>query len=208
MSESLIVGTVLSAPEAGWQRILNTTTTNGFAYTNFSAGSNANFSSGTQYFTTPGDTTVIAAGAGITINFTGTKIRILGAINNNGYPFIGSVFIDNQYYGQLYYTDNLPSMTYQMVLFEKLGLKDGLHSLFIKIETNSYRFFFDSIDIEDTAVVSSHTYATLNQLLYNNLVEGNIDFYNTLFSADENTILSCRYSMKDNTSIGIFHPRK
>ena len=35
MSESLIVGTVLSAPEAGWQRINNTTTTNGFSYTKF-----------------------------------------------------------------------------------------------------------------------------------------------------------------------------
>lgn len=205
MSESLIVGTVLSAPEAGWQRINNTTTTNGFSYTNFSSGSNANFSSGTQYFTTPGDTTLIAAGAGITINFTGTKLRILGAINNNGYPFVASVFIDNEYYGQLFSNATLPNMTYQLVLFEKLGLKDGLHSLYIKIETNSYRFFFDSIDIEDGAVVSSHTYAMLNQQLYNNRVEGDIDFYNTLFNADENTVLSCKYSMRDNTSLGIFH---
>ena len=118
MSESLIVGTVLSAPEAGWQRINNTTTTNGFSYTNFSSGSNANFSSGTQYFTTPGDTTLIAAGASITINFTGTKLRILGAINNNGYPFVASVFIDNEYYGQLFSNATLPNMTYQLVLFD------------------------------------------------------------------------------------------
>lgn len=202
MSESLI-GKVLATPETGWKRCYNNAT---FIYSGFSSGSDSNFSSGIDYYTSTTANNYVTSGATVTINFTGTKLRVISLLSNTSEeskPYVVSVFIDGQYCGQLY-DKLLTTWQYKTVTFENTDLDEGLHTLLLKVESTSYRFWFDSIDIGEDETVSTYSSTTLNQVLWDKFADNNTPLY-TALKDDTSTVIGCKYSYNNKTSIGTFH---
>ena len=164
-----ILGTVLTTAETGWKRIYNNDPA--FVYTNFLTDSDGNFSSGVDYYTTALNASNKAItnatldsnnhanrAAEIRINFTGTKLRIINTLPNSAQedkPYIGSVYIDGTYYGQLYSAIQTNIWQNRTVTFENTELSDTSHLLQIVLEPGSYRYWFDSIDVDTNSVITS-----------------------------------------------------
>ena len=148
----LKLGQILATPDKGWQRIYNNNAN--FTYTGFASGGDGNFSSGYDYYTSTTDGSVIGSTVTeIRINFSGPRLRIINLMTNNSASsnktYSVSVFIDGKNYGKLY--DN-PSANwvYKTVTFGVDDLSNGMHSLILRVNSDSTRFWFDSIDIGDT----------------------------------------------------------
>ena len=197
-----ILGTVLTTAETGWKRIYNNNPA--FVYTNFLTASDGNFSSGVDYYTTALNTSggVITnatldsnnhanRAAEIRINFTGTKLRIINLLPNSAEevkPYIGSVYIDGTYYGQLYSEIKTNTWQYRTVTFENTELSDTSHLLQIVLEPGSYRFWFDSIDVDTNSVITSgKSSAEFDEFIQKN--------YNKIINnIKDRDILTCKYT--------------
>ncbi|MEC0229312.1 Kelch repeat-containing protein [Paenibacillus alba] len=130
------VGQPLTSPEAGWQRI-DETDPNIFwssAPTRFTGLSG--FYNGT-------DSGINGIDGFIRFNFNGTQVRIMSAMFSNKSNSI-SVKIDGVNYGKF---SEYSSNTNQVLLFEKTGLKNELHTVELKNNTSNW-MELDSIDID------------------------------------------------------------
>lgn len=93
-------------------------------------------------------------GGSATLNFTGTNIRWIGV--NTRYAGITNVYIDNNLVANV---DGYASSTrYQRVLFERLGLSDGPHTIRLEVSGNlnpSARYGYTYLDAFAYGSVSS-----------------------------------------------------
>ena len=207
-----ILGTVLTTAETGWKRIYNNDPA--FVYTNFLTDSDGNFSSGVDYYTTAlnaynGAITNATLdsnnhanrAAEIRINFTGTKLRIINLLPNSAEeakPYIGSVYIDGTYYGHLYSEIKNNTWQYRTVTFEKTDLSDTSHLLQIVLEPGSYRFWFDSIDVDTNSVITSGK----SSAEFDEFIKKNYDkIINNIKDGD---ILTCKYTYSSPLNPGAF----
>ena len=210
---SASIGAQLTAAETGWKRILNNNSA--FVYTNFLSGNDSNFSSGVDYYITALNT----SNGGITqatldsnghdhrigeikINFTGTKLRIISLLSNSAEEskiYNCSVYIDGKYYGQLYDEIKTKVWQYRTLTFEKTDLPEGNHLLYIVVESSSYRFWFDSIDIDENATV----YKPDTSIEFDDYIE-DIDIVNAFSNVTDGDILTCNYTYGSPAYLGQF----
>ena len=210
---SASIGAQLTAAETGWKRIGNNNAA--FVYTNFLSGNDSNFSSGVDYYITALNSSNAAitqasidanghdnrAGE-IKINFTGTKLRIINLLTNSAEeskPYICSVYIDGAYCGQLYNEIKTSTWQYKTLTFEKTDLKDGQHLLQIIVEPGSYRFWFDSIDVDTDSVVSKPSVS----IEFDDYIQsdGVVDLFD---KAEDGDILTCNYTYASPLYLGSF----
>lgn len=131
-------GDQLSEPESGWQRIDDTNELLKYygAWSTFSGGYNSTF----QYCT---NITNICK-----FKFNGTKLRIVNATNKNwSHDIIITIDgIAESYSSYGTTTDNL----YNIIVYEKLDLTDGEHTVTIQNNEDGKYFAIDAIDIDST----------------------------------------------------------
>lgn len=133
-------GSKLTAPETGWQRYNDTTPSITYTGT-WSTGSNTSYYGGTQYGSQ-------ASGSAATFKFKGTKLRIISSRYNDNASSI-PIVIDGVSYTYDQY-ENITTIKTQIVLFEKLDLADGVHTVTITNPAGSKWISLDAVDIDDT----------------------------------------------------------
>ena len=202
----LKLGQILATPDKGWQRIYNNNAN--FTYTGFASGGDGNFSSGYDYYTSTTDGSVIGSTVTeIRINFSGPRLRVINLMTNNSASsnktYSVSVFIDGKNYGKLY--DN-PSANwvYKTVTFGVDDLSNGMHSLILRVNSDSTRFWFDSIDIGDAdnyGFVEKYNTKDSLEATYNDFLQ---DYADKLSAAKVGDIITCLYSVPDTTKMGSY----
>lgn len=139
VSFAATIGQTLTKPEAEWQRIDDKDSK--FWYTNLVSGNDLPLYGGSAHYLSsnpiPEDTNVV-------FKFYGTKLRLITTKFTN-YTQNLIVNIDG--------TNSTPinlqtSLTYQNLVYEITNLSSGVHSVKI-YSTDSYRWAFDAIDIDD-----------------------------------------------------------
>lgn len=163
------LGGILSYPEKGWRRFLNTNKY--ISYTNFTIGIDGKFSSGKNYYTK-------TLNGSVKFNFTGTKIRIIGILHTEEYTnqnYASEVFIDGFSYGEVYNVSN-GVLTYKVLNFEVFGLDYGDHTFELINNKGAFYLWLDSIDVgEDDSISYFDTDKKLSPLRESFL---NINFKN------------------------------
>ncbi|MBP2632045.1 MAG: hypothetical protein H6Q70_2673 [Firmicutes bacterium] len=133
------VGQQLTVPEAGWKRYDDT-------------DANIKYIGDKWEFLTGGGTYLqthhrtAKANDKVTFNFTGPKIRIIGAYNTQDSASI-EITIDEVSYT---YSDYSTSWTEQVLVFEKTDLGVGEHCVTITNLQDSKYFTLDAFDIDET----------------------------------------------------------
>ncbi|ARJ22969.1 hypothetical protein B7492_18085 [Bacillus mycoides] len=144
------VGDVLKQPEPGWKRIDDTD--NSFKYVGdwWKAG-----------ITTPewfNDTFhYVDGGSGeVQYQFSGTKLRVIGCVHEAQHRSNDiKIIIDGK---EEVYSEQANKVGYQTLVYEKLGLAEGVHNVVIKSGTNSpFPLTFDAIDIDEKGSISKPT---------------------------------------------------
>lgn len=137
------VGQTLTAPEAGWKRYDDTHPTIRYTANNRTyLGSN---SSGSYNSTT---SSIYDIGDKISFNFTGSQIRLV-VLTNSTRSRNTIVKINGITEATLdCYSDG--SNMYQVLIFEKTNLSNGIHSVEIIKNDASLGFTLDAIDIDST----------------------------------------------------------
>nr|DAQ97541.1 MAG TPA: carbohydrate esterase [Caudoviricetes sp.] len=134
------VGDILTAPETGWKRIDDMDTHFKYVGRGWVTSTNQYLYNGNEHATNGlGDT--------VSFKFYGTKLRVLsGKFTNN--PNNIDINID----GTSYKYDQSGTSDYkaQVILFEKLGLDLGVHTVIITSPSSSLYMALDCIDIDDT----------------------------------------------------------
>lgn len=134
------IGDQLLQPEAGWKRIDDTDTHFKYIGSGWVTSTNQYLYNGNEHATNRlGDT--------VSFKFYGTKLRVLsGKFTNN--PNNIDINID----GTSYKYDQSGTSAYkaQIILFEKLGLDLGVHTVIITSPSSSLYIALDCIDIDDT----------------------------------------------------------
>ncbi|SMC17121.1 Uncharacterized conserved protein YjdB, contains Ig-like domain [Clostridium acidisoli DSM 12555] len=153
------LGQSLTAPESGWQRIDNTD--NKIVY----KGTWINNNASGEYDNT--DSATLTTDDSLTFKFSGSKIRLIALMANNRNNDI-SISIDGTEYSFSEYSGNAPvSPSFQSLVFEKLDLTTGIHTVLITNTSSSggngqKAIDLDAIDIDSTGelIDSSATLAT------------------------------------------------
>jgi SPRY domain len=128
-----IVGTQLKAPELGWKRYDDTNPV-------FSYKGNWNQTLATDYYATYAKFTTDTIST-VSFKFYGDKIRLISYINPDQSDKV-SITID----GAKHYFSNKDISLKMAVVFEKTGLGQELHEVYI-VNESSGNFTFDAIDI-------------------------------------------------------------
>jgi hypothetical protein len=138
------LGQQLVAPELGWKRIDDSvssfvrvgswaTDTNVGAY-----GGNVRYASSTS--------------ATLSFSFIGTKLRIIGGVNDLQ---SSQIEIDIDGVKEIFSQNQMPQ-TYQVLVYEKIGLENKEHNITIRTLTDNH-FSVDAIDIDENGAMSTFT---------------------------------------------------
>lgn len=144
-AKAATIGEQLKEPESGWQRYDDTF--QGIKYSGlFVSDSDPAFYNGSTHRVQQDGTA--------SFTFTGTKLRIIGTSNTATYrPSKVGITIDGEYFQ---YTEQR-SLIFQSLVFEKLDLTPGKHTVTITGIEYSYpggvSFYLDAIDIEDVGEI-------------------------------------------------------
>ncbi|EJS45908.1 hypothetical protein ICE_05318 [Bacillus cereus BAG1X1-2] len=135
------VGDQLLQPEAGWKRIDDTDSS--FKYVGDwwkSGDTTPEWFNNTFHY-------VDGASGEVQFQFSGTRLRIIGCIHESQYRSNDiKIIIDGQ---EEFYSEQATKVGYQTLVYEKLGLAEGVHDVVIKSGTNSpFPLTFDAIDID------------------------------------------------------------
>ncbi|MDF3554683.1 hypothetical protein LAV92_23430 [Bacillus cereus] len=135
------VGDQLLQPEAGWKRIDDTDSS--FKYVGDwwkSGDTTPEWFNNTFHY-------VNGASGEVQFQFSGTRLRIIGCIHESQYRSNDiKIIIDGQ---EEFYSEQATKVGYQTLVYEKLGLAEGVHDVVIKSGTNSpFPLTFDAIDID------------------------------------------------------------
>lgn len=140
----VVVGQQLLQPEQGWIRY-NDTSPNIKYFGTWSYGLMSSYYDGDRRLTS-------SLGAYVEFEFTGSDIRIIGALGNAGTETTNStrveVTIDNnpiEAYSTV--SSAISSTQFQIVLYQKLGLPYGVHKVRIENKQSGKNVTIDAIDI-------------------------------------------------------------
>ncbi|USL16433.1 hypothetical protein [Bacillus thuringiensis] len=135
------VGDQLLQPEAGWKRIDDTDSSFKYVGDWWKSGDTTPewFNNKFHY--------VDGASGEVQFQFSGTRLRIIGCIHESQYRSNDiKIIIDGQ---EEFYSEQATKVGYQTLVYEKLGLAEGVHDVVIKSGTNSpFPLTFDAIDID------------------------------------------------------------
>lgn len=147
------VGEQLTQPESGWKRIDDTDSHIKYGGTGWVTSTNQYLYKGTEHATNKsGDT--------ITFKFYGSKLRVLsGKFNNN--PDGINISIDGVSYK--YNQSGDDNYLAQVILFEKLNLDLGKHTVVITSPSDTLYTALDAIDIDDIGYMIVSAGDTLTQ---------------------------------------------
>lgn len=152
------VGDQLLQPEAGWKRIDDTDSS--FKYVGDwwkSGNTTPEWFNNTFHY-------VDGASGEVQFQFSGTKLRIIGCIHESQYRSNDiKIIIDGQ---EEFYSEQATKVGYQTLVYEKLGLAEGVHDVVIKSGTNSpFPLTFDAIDIDSDGSIEKPPVKVGDQLL-------------------------------------------
>lgn len=132
-------------PESGWKRFDDRDSSLIYSGT-WSKTTNSTSFGGTLVETSTLDSS-------LRFKFKGTKLRIIGAVNNSG-SNIGSDNIEISIDGNKELMScSSPSILYAAWLYEKTGLADGVHEVIITNKIASKKIWFDAIDIDSNGLL-------------------------------------------------------
>ncbi|WP_031463585.1 fibronectin type III domain-containing protein [Paenibacillus polymyxa] len=138
------VGEALTTPEKGWMRIddadINATYSSGWGVSSY-VRQGYSLYKGSAHYTRAG-------GASLKFNFYGTKIRIIDIIQQNR-ASNNSITIDGV---TEKYSANGVSEVNQAIVFEKMNLPLGYHTVTISSGESGYYLQIDAIDIDDNGI--------------------------------------------------------
>ncbi|MCQ6566726.1 hypothetical protein NPX88_13250 [Bacillus mycoides] len=152
------VGDVLKQPEPGWKRIDDTD--NSFKYVGdwWKAGiTTPEWFNNTFHY--------VDGGSGeVQYQFSGTKLRVIGCVHEAQHRSNDiKIIIDGK---EEVYSEQANKVGYQTLVYEKLGLAEGVHNVVIKSGTNSpFPLTFDAIDIDQAGSVGKLPSKVGDQLL-------------------------------------------
>lgn len=141
------IGQVLTTPEVGWKRIDDSDSRITYVGNAWQIISNIHL-------------TYVATNS-IKFNFTGSKIRIIGAYDSTWAATNVMIYIDGVSY---IYDQSVGGALFSKLLFEKSDLQNGEHSIVITgtASVNSTHWFgLYAIDIDDNVVLSAPTDLTI-----------------------------------------------
>jgi hypothetical protein len=139
------IGDVLTAPEAGWQRIQNTDPLFTYIGESWQNRSDSLYSGGTAHTSFPNGSEEL--GMQIKFDFKGSKLRIIAQMNNAS-PSNIEIEIDGVTYTYSEYATNTGATGCQSLVYEKLDLQNVIHSVVItKVSTGFIQL--DAIDIDE-----------------------------------------------------------
>ncbi|WP_173602560.1 hypothetical protein [Bacillus cereus] len=152
------VGDQLLQPEAGWKRIDDTDSS--FKYVGDwwkSGNTTPEWFNNTFHY-------VDGASGEVQFQFSGTKLRIIGCIHEYQYRSNNiKIIIDGQ---EEFYSEQATKIGYQTLVYEKLGLAEGIHDVVIKSGTNSpFPLTFDAIDIDSDGSIEKPPAKVGDQLI-------------------------------------------
>ncbi|AXR16950.1 MULTISPECIES: hypothetical protein [unclassified Bacillus (in: firmicutes)] len=152
------VGDQLIQPEPGWKRIDDTDSS--FKYVGDwwkSGNTTPEWFNNTFHY-------VDGALGEVQFQFSGTKLRIIGCIHESQYRSNDiKIIIDGQ---EEFYSEQATKVGYQTLVYEKLGLAEGVHDVVIKSGTNSpFPLTFDAIDIDIDGSIEKPPVKVGDQLL-------------------------------------------
>ncbi|PGK21537.1 hypothetical protein CN903_18730 [Bacillus cereus] len=152
------VGDQLLQPEAGWKRIDDTDSS--FKYVGDwwkSGDTTPEWFNNTFHY-------VNGASGEVQFQFSGTRLRIIGYIHESQYRSNDiKIIIDGQ---EEFYSEQATKVGYQTLVYEKLGLAEGVHDVVIKSGTNSpFPLTFDAIDIDSDGSIEKPPVKVGDQLL-------------------------------------------
>lgn len=182
------IGSVLNAPESGWQRYDDTNEYFSYqgAWKIFRNGSHAYYKGGISYTKSYGDT--------VKFKFKGSKLRITQQLLSDRSEKI-QVKIDDIIVGT--YSLYHPTLsTDQCLVFEKNNLTEGVHYVeLINLDTgNDKRFCFDAIDIDSTGELLPY-----DRLLTNLMATGSTSKIDLTWDAVDK---ATSYTIKRSTTAG------
>lgn len=152
------IGQPLKNPESGWQRIDGDD--HRITYTpersKYSAGS------GNQFYWN-NSLTACGKDGYVKFKFYGTKLRIINNLFSKSSPNIG-IIIDGKEEVFSEYTSS-SSQVYLAMVYEKLDLPLGVHSVYIYSKHKEHGVSVDAIDIDDTGYLVDITELKLSVLL-------------------------------------------
>lgn len=136
------IGDILLAPEIGWQRFEETNSLVTLDGT-FLLSTNSLYSGSSAQYNNINTNKV-------KFSFYGTKIRIINVVST-GWSNDVQIDIDGtvETYSQLY-SDYGTTTQYQLLLYEKTGLTEGIHTVEITNPNNTNYWGFDCFEIDDT----------------------------------------------------------
>ena len=152
------VGDQLLQTEAGWKRIDDTDSS--FKYVGDwwkSGDTTPEWFNNTFHY-------VNGASGEVQFQFSGTRLRIIGCIHESQYRSNDiKIIIDGQ---EEFYSEQATKVGYQTLVYEKLGLAEGVHDVVIKSGTNSpFPLTFDAIDIDSDGSIEKPPVKVGDQLL-------------------------------------------
>lgn len=157
--EAATLGKPLLQPEEGWKRYDNLSPEIQFSGP-FVVDQGGSFYNGSSHR--------VQSDGKASFTFTGSKLRIIGSSNTASYrPSKVGITIDGQDYK---YTEQ-GALVYQSLVFEKLDLPPGKHTVTITGIEYSYAggasFYLDAIEIDDTGELIDSTEITVDSLKLN-----------------------------------------
>ncbi|PEN53268.1 hypothetical protein CN540_20320 [Bacillus toyonensis] len=152
------VGDQLLQPESGWKRIDDTDASFKYVGNSWKSGITA----GDEWFNSTFH--YIDGGSGeVAFRFSGTRLRIIGCLQEPQYRSNDiKIIIDGN---QEMYSEQSDKICYQTLVYEKLGLAEGVHDVVIKSGTTSqFPLTLDAIDIDEKGSISKPTVKVGDQL--------------------------------------------
>lgn len=141
------VGDKLTQPEAGWKRIDDTDSN--IKYTGLWQGSD---SANTGYYNDTMKYKNASVGSGLAVcefSFTGTKLRVIGAVVSSSQYYKAPVTITIDGIAETYTINNPNRNDRQVLLYEKLNLSPGNHVVKIEAQEN----IVDAFDIDSNGSI-------------------------------------------------------
>lgn len=144
-----VIGETLTAPETGWKRYDLTMNTTMPQLTFVGAWTRSTSDSGGTNWGEVGVTSSIELNASLKFKFRGTKLRMISKTQSFSRSNNIEVKVDGVVVGN--YSLLTGATTYQVLVYELLGLEDGIHEVEFtnKDTTDSATFVVDAVDIDD-----------------------------------------------------------
>ncbi|PKR92775.1 hypothetical protein [Bacillus toyonensis] len=198
------VGDKLTQPEAGWKRIDDTDSN--IKYTGLWQGSG---SANTGYYNDTMKYKNASVGSGLAVcefSFTGTKLRVIGAVVSSSQYYKGPVTITIDGIAETYTMNNPNRNDRQVLLYEKLNLSPGNHVVKIEAQEN----IVDAFDIDSNGSIGKPP-ATVGDQLFQPEVgwkriddtDPNFKYRGTWYQGASSQWYNSTYHyVKDNDSLG------